>query len=604
MSGIAGLLRLDGAPVSRPQVERLVRAQGPRATAGARIHVSGNVGIAQLWSRIDPGEAVGRRGAVAVGDVRIDNRSELAAELGAGPDASDLRLVVEGFERWGSSTPERLYGDFAVAIWDPVERRLLCFRDRFGTKPLVVRPSPGRFAFASQPAGVLDVDGTRAVVDERSIAAFLVDEIPDETTTFFHGIERLPPGHLMEISAEVPSSPGRRYWSLEAVAPAPVAADAVVEARFLDLLTDAVRTRLRDADPIGVALSGGVDSSTIACIAAGIVTPGLSARTYTLGTTDPRVDERPFVDAVLAAGRFEPVFLPDTDVIDGVQDRVSEISIDSPYAAIGALIDGTLYRRAAADGTHVILDGIDGDTVVSHGLARLTDLAREGHLVTLLRESRALSHRLDWTWLGTIRAEALGGAPNLRRQRPDRYAGSLIDRAFAERVQLDAWLDAAPKQPPSRPFARGEHLLDLTSPVNALALETLEHTAVQAGVEVRHPFFEARLAEFCLALPADQKLRNGWPRSILRRSTAGVVPDAVRWRSDKAVLAPAIVGRCAARIWPEITELVRNKGGLASGYVDPRRLGRAYERASGGSGVDAGLLWEVFLLDRWLRRAT
>ncbi len=145
-----------------------------------------------------------------------------------------------------------------------------------------------------------------------------------------------------------------------------------------------------------------------------------------------------------------------------------------------------------------------------------------------------------------------------------------------------------------------EHLRDLTSPMNALTLEIMEGTAARAGVDLRHPFFDAPLAELCLALPADQKLRDGWPRSILRRSMAGLVPDMVRWRSDKAVLGPTLAARALTQVWPEVTELVRTGGGSAAPYLDPGLLHRAY-RACSRTGEQAGSLWDALLLETWLK---
>lgn len=598
MSGIAGLIHLDGAPVERSHLESMVSAQSPRASAGFRIWTEGPVGLAQLWSRHDPLEAVGPGGTRVVGDARIDNRAEVAAAIGGRPGWSDLQLIASAFERWGSSAPERLHGDLAVAIWDPRGRRLRCIRDRFGTKPLVVHRSATRFAFASQPAGILALPGLQTQIDEVSVGAFLVDEIPDETSTFFRGIDRLAPAHLIEVQGDGRVSSPTRYWALDPNGGSLRASDREYEERFRELLTDAVRSRLHDADRPAVALSGGVDSSTVASLAGGVGARDATVRTYTVGTTDPRRDERTFVEAVLATGHFEPVFIQDRDVVDSVPARMASVSIDSPYAAVGALIDGELYRRASLDGVDVVLDGVDGDTVVSHGIARLTDLAIDGHLLTLWRESRALAGRLGWTTIGTLRAQVVSP---LLPHRPERsFSDSLISAEFAGRIGLRDRLGARPRRP-DRPRARGEHLLDLSAPVNALALETLEHTATIMGVEVRHPFFEARLAEFCLGLPADQKLRDGWPRSILRRSMAGTVPDVVRWRPDKAVLGPSIAGRCVARAWPAVTDLVGHGGGRAAPYVDRNALRRAYERCSAQGGVDAGLLWDVLLLDRWLR---
>ena len=129
----------------------------------------------------------------------------------------------------------------------------------------------------------------------------------------------------------------------------------------------------------------------------------------------------------------------------------------------------------------------------------------------------------------------------------------------------------------------------------------MESVASRAHVDLRHPFFDSRLAEFCLGLPADQKLRDGWPRSIQRRAIRGLVSDAVRWRRDKTMLGPTLAVRILTPVWAEVTDLARSGGGAAAPYVDARLLRDAYLAcARTGSADHAVLLWEVFLLDRWL----
>jgi asparagine synthase (glutamine-hydrolysing) len=599
VSGIAGILHLDGAPASGADLEAMLTAMRHRVAADPMRNVSGPLAMASLGPAPDPQSASGEPVPVAAGDVRLDNREELAASLAPrrAPDPTDLELVALAYGRWGPDLASHLQGDFALAVWDPRRRRLVCARDRFGTKPFTYHAGSRRFAFASQPVGLLALAGIPREVDDRAVARFLTDAMPEEPDTFFLALRRLPPATTLVVDVGGPALDPVPYWQPDPGRELRLASDADYEEAFRETFLEAVRCRLPSEGEAGLAFSGGVDSSSVTRAARELLPPARGLRTYTVTATDPVADERPYVDAVLAEGGLTSRIIPDDEVTRTVGIRSQEACADSPYATLGLLLDGTIYAAAAADGVTVLLDGFDGDTVVSHGIGRLSDLAAEGRLRTLLHEARALSATLGWSVPGILRTQALApllpSFPRRGRSEPDCLASPDLVRSLKE--EHTSWLPG-----PRRPFARMEHLRDLTSPMNALTLEIMEGTAARAGVDLRHPFFDAPLAELCLALPADQKLRDGWPRSILRRSMVGLVPDMVRWRSDKAVLGPTLAARALTQVWPEVTELVRTGGGSAAPYLDTGLLRRAY-RACSRTGEQAGSLWDALLLEMWLK---
>jgi asparagine synthase (glutamine-hydrolysing) len=598
VSGLAGILHLDGAPVSQEDLETMLAAMPHRVAGEPRRTIAGPLAMANLGPAPDPSRASGEWVPVAAGDVRLDNRKELAASLAPrrAPDPTDLELVALSYGRWGPDLASHLQGDFAFAVWDPGRQRLVCARDRFGTKPFTYHAGSRRFAFASQPVGLLALAGISREVDDRAVARFLTDAMPGEPDTFFLALRRLPPATTLLVDVGGTARDPMPYWHLDPDRELRLASDADYEEAFRETFLETVRCRLPSEGEAGIAFSGGVDSSAVTGAARVMLPPPRGLRTYTVTATDPHVDERPYVEAVIAEGGLTSRMIPDDEVTRTVGIRSREPSVDSPYAALGLLLEGTIYAAAAADGVAVLLDGFDGDTVISHGIGRLTDLAAEGRLITLLHEARALSATLGWSVPGIVRAEAfaplLPSLPRGRRPEPDSLASPDLVRSLPDE-------ETARASGPRRPFARMEHLRDLTSPMNALTLEIMEGTAVRASVDLRHPFFDARLAELCLALPADQKLRDGWPRSILRRSMAGLVPDMVRWRSDKGAWGPTLAARALTPAWPQVTELVRTGGGPAAPYLDSRSLLRAY-RACSRSGEGAASLWGALLLGTWL----
>ena len=615
MSGFAGFVRLDGARASREDLDAMVAAMAHRARGGVGVLIDGPVALAQLGAPTVPESAAEtepvRAGALlAAGDVRLDGRSGLRVELSGGPGEApgDLELAARAFARWGDGAPARLDGDLAMVVWDPARRVLTCVRDRFGTRPFVYHRGPRLFAFASQPAGVLGHPGVPRRVDERAIAGFLQEQVPGERATFWQELERLPPAHVLAVEAGERSAPWR-YWSPEGHAEVRLGTDAEYEEAFRATFLDAVRARLRSSVPVGLGLSGGLDSTAVVG-AARSLEPGAELACFSVVFADPRADERRFVEAAAAALGVAPVLLDASDL--GVDlDAFGEV--DAPYTISGRLMDAALFRLAASHGVGVFLDGFDGDTVVSHGLGRLTDLALQRDLGTLWTEAGLVGERTGAGRWRTLRAEV--AAPLLpasavagyRRVRHGAGAdagalASIADPGFLARVGV---APPAPGRPRWHDVARREHLGDVGSAMNVATLEVLEHAAARAGVELRHPFFSRALVEFCLGLPAEQILRDGWTRSIQRRALAGLVPDAVRWRPDKARLGAFTADPYLVQAWPMLTDLARTRGGAAAPYLDADALRSAYRAVASGAADDRrGALWSALELSTWLRNVS
>ncbi|MDP9301315.1 MAG: asparagine synthase-related protein, partial [Actinomycetota bacterium] len=272
MSGIAGLVRLDGSPVVPADLDAMVARMPSRAAGGVATWVSGSVAMATLGSgstAVVP--AASKTGPVVAGDVRLDNRAELLSLLAPGEDGAaipDLGLVGLAYERWGAEMGPHLFGDFALAVWDPSRLRLVCIRDRFGTKPFVYHRSDRLFAFASQPVGILELEDVPREVDELAIACLLVDEMPEEAGSFYRALRRLPPGHILDVEVGGSQSSPRPYWQLDPERDVRLASDDEYEQAFRALLLEAVRCRLPDEGDVGIAFSGGVDSSSIVGAAA------------------------------------------------------------------------------------------------------------------------------------------------------------------------------------------------------------------------------------------------------------------------------------------------------------------------------------------------
>jgi asparagine synthase (glutamine-hydrolysing) len=623
VSGIAAVWRLDGAPLPPATLDRMTERLSPRARDPGDSWLDGPVGLGQrmLAGALDAVPPALPRshdaGAVVVAaDARLDNRAELVATLGfpgrTADGIGDGELILRAWERWGEACPARLLGDFALAVWDGRRRVLFCARDPAGVKPLYYYAGPRVFAAASGAAALLAAPGLPRRLDELRVAAYLVPGLESRTATFYEGILRLPPGHCLSVTPD--GGTPHPYWQLDPTRELRLGSDAEYAEQFRELFTDAVRCRLRAGSPVAAALSGGLDSSSVVCVARAVQTAAGTGplATYTARfPTLPRCDEGVYVAAVEAGGGLAPRHLRG-DTLDPLGDLESgPLREEEALQAGGYYMHWALYRAAEADGMRVFLEGTGGDLVVSHGTGYLHDLARQGRWLELGREARRLSRSFERPAWRVLRATATAVAPPALRRgwRRVRRRGflepPLIRAEFARRIGLDDRLRAAEPARPSGDVegARREHWRHLTSPRLAGILETLAAAGRAMGVDSRDPFLDRRLIEFCLALPASQKIRHGLTRVVARHALGALLPAEIRDRPGKAPLDLMLPS--ALRVYgPErLGRLMSEAADSLDPYVGAevvRRTHRAYREH--GTLRDVRRVWRLALLALWLRR--
>ena len=626
MSALAGLFRTDGQPVDRREIERMVAALAHRGPDGAGVWTGSAVGLghATLWttpeSRRERLPSTDDSGALVItADARIDNRRDLQKALGiTDPSAEamgDGELILHAYAKWGEGCPARLIGDFAFAIWDGRNQRVFCARDHIGAKPFYYYQGTGALLFASEIKALLTNPLVPYRLNPQRVADHLVAFFDDRSSTFHRDILRLPAGHSLTVSRS--DARLRPYWSLDTGRELNLGSiDSYVEA-FRETFAEAVRCRLRGS-PVGCFLSGGLDTSSIVG-AARHVSAGKNLDTFTaifpgLSAADLRlIDERDFVEAVVAQGGVTPHYVRG-DLLSplGEVDRTLW-HLDEAYPAPNLYLHWALYGAARDCGVRVTLDGVDGDTTVSHGFERLPMLVRSGKGLTLVRELRALDRRYgrgvsSLLWSLAVRPlvpyslrRAIRG---LRRQEPACFAGTVIRRDFATRMGVPERVEAFERrrEAPVR-TAREAHGRAMRSGLIPYALEMADKAAAGFGVEPRYPFFDRRLMELCLALPADQKLDGGWSRLVMRRAMIGTLPEAVCWRADKANLAPNFRRRLLEQDRPLLDEVIRKQSGVLEEFVDIPALRRAYDRYERQpTNPDALTLYSAVVLGLWLQR--
>lgn len=626
MSGIAGVYYLDGRTVDRADVDRMVERIAHRGPDGSAVWREGSLGLGHrmLWTTPESLRErlplVNKSGDLALtADARIDNRDELMAALGLNGglrvEMSDSELILRAYEQWGERCPEKLLGDFAFVIWDGRKQVLFCARDHFGVRPFYYHCSPHVFAFASEIKALLCLREVPRRLNETRVADYLVPILEDKAITFYQDILRLPPAHIMIVGRE--GIHLRPYWALDPSRELRLGSDGEYAEAFRDLFTDAVRCRLRSAFPVGSMLSGGLDSSSIVCVARELLAENGAGPVHTFSAVFddvPECDERSFIQAVLARGGLVPHYVrgdqlgPLTDL-----DRVLHHE-DEPFYAPNLYLLWGLYGAARQQGVRVLLDGFDGDTTVSHGIARLAELAFNGRWTSLATEVIGLSRRFKASPLRIVLNRALKPlAPKPIRKIWRRLRGRnesmgndnpIIHPHFVRRIRLGHRIHAlqGERSIPAR-TAREDHWRRLTWGVFPLALEVNDRAAAAFGVDPRYPFFDRRLAEFCLALPSEQKLSHGWTRIVMRRAMAGLLPAEVQWRGGKSDVGTNFIRALLACQQPSLEKRLLDYQTGVEAYINLDGALQVFNRfLSGHEEADAMAVWKVLTLSLWLCR--
>ncbi len=536
---IGGFLHLDGqaadparldamaaamtAPGLRPRIERwidgpvalLVLDFGPPAT-----HSAGNPPQHEA-------------GLILAADLRLDEPDTALGQAGLA-----ALLQAQGVAGLG-----RLAGDFAFAAWNPQRQTLLCARDGFGVRPLFFADRPGAFfAFASLPRGL----HATGLVARQVEPAFLVDEfllLPSEPErSLFKGVERLAPGGWLELGLDL-GKPARRGWHWR---PDPARAGtcrigaAEAAAELSRLVQAAVQRRLPGAGPVAAHLSGGLDSSAIAILAARALQP--AGRDLLAYSAVPAAfgayrfgGDGPYIAPVL---RQQPgitwqavrVEKP-ADFVLPAMDQDQILPVDQSFG------EGRILADAAAAGAQMLLSGWGGDEGCSFSrrgvLAEALLTGRWGYLATELRALGSAQaawgdlapHLLPDTVQALIRR--LAGRPPIPPGLAEISADLLLNQHVAGRSLRRPALPAT---------AKGIRLALISGPGLPRRAEQWSLLAARHGMAVSFPLLDRQLVEFALSLPSALFVRQGWSRRVFRDAMADVLPEALRWKPGKADL--------------------------------------------------------------------
>ena len=551
-------------------------------------------------------------GLVVAGDVRLDNRNELFETLDVGGERGrvpDSHLLLAAYRRWGERCPERLIGSFAFVIWDADEETLFCARDRFGVKPLYVYDGDDAFAVASEMKALLALPFVPAAVDEVKIGDFLEGTFHDKERTFYRSLRRLPPAHATLVRKDDVDE--WQYWDLDPTQTVTLESDAAYERRFRELFEQAVDCRLRSSGTVGTALSGGLDSSSITVVTRELLSNQRPLHTFSNVYDDfPSADEREYIESVTNREGYlsHYLFLDDIGSFEE-RERMFEHYDLPPHDSMHHAIWERM-RCADQENVDILLEGTFGDSATGYGLGLFSELLRTGRWRHLNKELRSMADIIDAPRRHLfIRHAVKPLVPRPIRRVHSRLNGhgsindprnETLDPAFVKKIGLrDRLREANAEGTVFRETARRRQRRSLLAGMLTASLETTDLVGAGFGVEPRYPFTDKRLVEFSLAMPPSQQLRNGWTRSIIRRSLSDLLPTHIQSRPWKTGMNAAFKNSLDLER-NSLDRMVANLDELAR-YLDPDKLRAIYQRFPENADiVDTRVLFRALSLRNWL----
>lgn len=618
MCGICGILRLDGG--GRPD-ERVVEtmnatlihrgpdsagayAEGPLAMAMRRLSIIDLKGGDQPLSSEDGGVQVIQNG-------EIYNYRELAEKLRSSGHqirtSSDTEVIAHLYEEHGLGFAEHLRGMFAIAVWDRSRERLVLARDRYGIKPLYYSERAGALSFASELKALVAQPGFPREIDLGAVEAYLAMNFVPTPLSIYRAARKLPPGSLL-------ISEGGSTRIETFAQPRPVQADEV-RTESMEDLAEELRDRLRRsvrahlvADvPVGVLLSGGIDSGALTALASEEASEPIN--TFTIGFRDRNFSEGELARAVATRyGTKHHELVVEPDAIDLLPKIVD--TFDEPFADNSAL-PTYLVSQLAAEHVKVVMSGEGGDELFGGYYSYLGDVwaPRVGPLATLMRSaveripSGGAGRRLDDRLKRFARGSHL--------PQPERHAS--WSQVFSPEVRdellqkRDPGFDPLAAHRARWAASEGAEELSRAQDVDFGVylvdniLVKIDRASMACSLESRVPFLDPEVADFAMALPSRMKVRGTQKKRLLREAVAPLLPREIN-RGRKRGFALPVAAWFRGELLPFAREQLSGERIREQGFLDPDVVTSTIDQHVSGKEDLSRNIWGLICLSMWLEK--
>ena len=632
MSGICGIIHWDKRPVNTTELEPMAKAAAHRGADGIHYRICEQAGFAHLALHITP-ESVRERQPLAspdsqillVADARIDNRDDLIQlfvekQLLAGIEATDPEIILAAYRLWGTDCAAHLLGDFAFAIWDASQQHLFAARDPMATRAFYYRFEPQRFLFGTEVKQILAAPEVPAKIFEPSVAAHLAGCFHHLDWTFYEGIAQLPPAHALLAGAK--GSRTWRYWDIDPEYRIHYKDEQQYVEHFLEIFRDAVRRRVRSVKPVGILLSGGLDSGSVASVAGSLLEkerlcPEFHAYSWAFETLT-QCDERHISDGIVEHYGF-PVTYIDAESHEALRDYPAHgPDRDEPFIGVYQPLLEQAMATACRESMGTILSGDRGDLVAGEYIYDYSGLLRSGQWGTLIRELRLRAKWANASLAGTARKHLIAPwreilwppakaaqfrsrvVKAVRRGRSAVRYPNWIPEDFADTTNLRDILEPPPPTIHLKGYARRRRYHAVFVAMHMRGVVWSERTQARFGLGFADPFSDRRLAQFAVSIPQRVWNKTGQEKRLTRSAMSGIMPEPARRAATKISPEPLYRRALENSARDTVLDLLRDSKSAARGYVDVGSLERQYGLIRSGE-RDGAWFWPALTLEMWLR---
>ncbi|MCO4846164.1 MAG: hypothetical protein KC427_09115 [Sulfurovum sp.] len=599
MSGIFGIFNRNGNAVDKQIVETMLEATSYWEPDESGTWINGPVvlGHTMLWNTPESKYEhlpLEKDVLVLTMDARIDNREELARDLELPnrplEEVGDSEFILAAYVKWGEACPKYLVGDFAFAIWDEKKQQLFCARDHVGVKQFYYHLKDDLFVFGNDLKGLVHHPDISKDINDEAVANYIVnDQLLSSTMTFFENIKKLPPAHTLTITNL--GMDEKCYWKLEDAPKIKLPNAEAYAKKLRELLEQAVHDRMRSDYPITSHLSGGIDSSSIAAIAARkLKDKGQKLLAFNwlhepTETDDPTQHEWSNSKMIAEA--------------EGIDHRYVSLSVNDMYHNMqnDTIIFGHSARfwyeypvrqSAQKKGSRTILSGWGGDDLSTyHGQAYYANLFLKGSWWKLFQELQIKAYKKRKSIKSMVSAiyhhvcvplvprSLYCKIPKITCLEGSSF--TFIKKSFLPLVKVESKKPSVLTMQPQRTIRK--HMLAYWNYGHIQSrIESWATAANTNRLEYSYPLLDKRIIEFILGVPAEYFVSNGVGRHLFRSAAEGLLPEKILWTNAK--LEPKRVERLIS-LTLSVFKLLVSDGSIndkQSKYIDNKRLIKLLEK--------------------------
>ncbi len=615
MSALAAIYNFNRQPIREAQREQLailwqrLASTGPD---GGDMRINGPVGMCYRGFHVNEHERLEvqplvDRNSMLAGNLRLDNREELILELHNGSNVTDIELVSAAYQKWGELFPLHLIGEFALLLFDEAAQKIVLARDHIGARPLYYYYDDERLICSSELGPLIESLRIPLAINNEYVAGYLMYD-PEPHLTPYKKVHAVKPFHVVTFNAEG-SCHEKRYWDLAAVQPICFRNDAEYEEGFKFHFTNAVRGPLNTDRPVFSDLSGGLDSSSIVCVAHQLIedgeAPARELQTVSLVSTgSPTSDQTEYIRCIEQHIGRAGYHIDELDY-----PLFSTLSLENALPNLNPLLFCAAKHRRISHlmeraGARVVLSGVGGDEIAcaqQNPAPELADLLCGLRFGSFHERLKAWSRRTKRPYITLLRDAVRLLLPHSLRTRhetgrPGVVPAFLLDQ-FVKEFSLPRLHVARSPFSCDTPSAN-DQALGFWTAIRSIA--TGWRSELTRGY-VSYPFLARPLVEYMQAIPHTQRVQLGKSRFLMRRALRDVLPQAIVKRRNKGNPQETIA-RAFRQEWPRLRQFFESSRVSSYGYVDNHAFISAVEEYRLGKSIHLAMLLKLLALEFWLRR--